>query len=66
MLQSGQVPDEAGQVAATSLNALLKKSKKPAVRGQSCGSCRLHAVSSRCSTCKRCSSHTSPASRRSE
>jgi hypothetical protein len=33
MLQSGQGPDGAGgQVAANSLNALLKKSKKPAVR----------------------------------
>lgn len=34
MLQSGQGPsDGGGQVAANSLNALLRKSKKPAVRG---------------------------------
>ncbi|PSC70595.1 pleckstrin homology domain-containing 1-like [Micractinium conductrix] len=31
MLQSGQGPDGAGQAAANSLNALLKKSKKPAL-----------------------------------
>lgn len=32
MLQSGQGPDGgAGQAAANSLNALLRKSKKPAV-----------------------------------
>lgn len=31
MIQSGQGPDGAGQAAANSLNALLKKSKKPAV-----------------------------------
>lgn len=33
MIQSGQGPDGAGQAAANSLNALLKKSKKPAVGG---------------------------------
>ena len=34
MLQSGQAPDgSGGQAAANSLNALLKKSKKPAVSG---------------------------------
>ena len=33
MLQSGQAPGDAGgQVAANSLNALLRKSKKPSVR----------------------------------
>ncbi|KAL4423786.1 hypothetical protein ABPG75_001087 [Micractinium tetrahymenae] len=31
MIQSGQGPDGAGQAAANSLNALLKKSKKPAL-----------------------------------
>lgn len=32
MLQSGQGPDGAGAAAANSLNALLRKSKKPSVR----------------------------------
>lgn len=34
LLQSGQSTDGAGRAAATSLNALLKKSKKPTVRGR--------------------------------
>jgi hypothetical protein len=32
MLQSGQGHERGGQAVANSLNALLKKSKKPAVR----------------------------------
>lgn len=32
MLQSGQGPDGVGAAAANSLNALLRKSKKPSVR----------------------------------
>ena len=34
LLQSREGPDGAGRAAATSLNALLKKSKKPAVGGR--------------------------------
>lgn len=47
LLQSGQGPDGAGKAAANSLNALLKKSKKPAVRnavGQGPGGAATAAV----------------------